>query len=432
MTRRTGYALLAAFVALMTAVSAAIYVGVGQTTSPRTRGAGTPPLSRSTAAPAAAGTWTGTWATSPVSGEPDTSHGYPGMTIRNVVHTTVGGSSARVHLSNLYGTEPLLVTRATVAVAAGDGGADAAAGTLRTLTFGGRRSVTIPAGGSVVSDPAPLDVPALSDLLVSTYSPTASGPVTYHPYAREISFVARGEHTAAADATAFTGRSPFWRYVTGVDVWTSKSTGAVVALGDSITDGSTSTVGANHRWPDYLAVRLGGRTGVLNEGISGNRVLLDGGPGAANPSALSRLERDVLSRADARTVVVMLGINDILRSPAQTDPTAITDGLRDIVRRAHARGLRVIGGTLLPFEGHHGYNARTEAVRQGVNAVIRHGGVYDAVVDFDKALRDPYRPTRMRPDYDSGDHLHPGDAGYRAMAYAVDLRVLRERAKERT
>jgi lysophospholipase L1-like esterase len=430
MTRRTGWALLSVVTALVVAIATATYGSIG-------RLSGLPasiteesdsPLPRSSVAPASAGSWIGTWATAPVIGEPGTPNGYPGLTIRNVVHTSVSGTAARVRLSNRYGTKPLTVTRAAVALAAGSGGAEAVPGSARALTFGTRRSVTIPAGGSVLSDPARLRVPALADLLVSTYSMSLSGPVTIHPVARQISFTAIGDHTTAADGTVFTGQSPYWRYVTGVNVWTARASGAVVTLGDSITEGSTSSVGANHRWPDYLAARLreagNHRMGVLNEGIGGNRILLDSGPNGANAAALVRLDRDVLAQAGVRTVVVLLGVNDILKSPRQTDPDAITDGLRGIVRRAHAHGLRVVGGTLLPFGGSGRENGGTEAVRQAVNRTIRAGGLYDDIVDFDKALRDPYLPSRLRLRYNSGDHLHPSDAGYRAMAYAVDLTSL--------
>jgi lysophospholipase L1-like esterase len=432
-TRRTGWALLTVLTALLVAVAAVAYEGVGGSgISPnRSAGHGDVPFPRSSVDRASSGTWVGTWATSPVSGEPGTSNGYPGLTIRNVVHASVGGSAARVRLSNLYGTKPLTIEHATVALAAAGGGAEAVPGSLRALTFSARRTVTIPAGGSVDSDAARLRVPTLSDLLVSTYSTSLSGPVTIHPMARQTSYTAVGERTSTAAGTAFEGQSPYWRYVTGVDVWTTRAAGAVVTLGDSITEGSTSTVGANHRWPDFLAARLQGSPqsgnhpmGVLNAGIGGNRVLLDSGARGANAGALVRLGRDVLDQSGVSAVLVLLGINDILKNPQQTDPVAITAGLRGIVFRAHAHGLRVIGGTLPPFGGNGRYNQRLDAVRQAVNRTIRGGGVYDDVVDFDKALRDPHRHTRLRPEYDSGDHLHPSDAGYRAMANAVDLRTL--------
>ncbi|MDX6345732.1 MAG: hypothetical protein QOF84_522 [Streptomyces sp.] len=429
MARSTGYALLAALAALVAVVSTAIGIGVGRG-NVTTRVEAPVGRASASAAPAAAGTWVGTWATAPAGGEPGTANGYAGMSIRNVVHSSVGGTSTRVTLSNAFGTRPLVITQTTIAVAAAGGSPAAMPETMRALTFGGSDSVTIPVGGSAVSDSAQLAVPGATDLLVTTYSPTPSGPVTYHPHAREISYVASGEHTAQTTGTSFTGQSPYWRYVTAVDVFTTRSAGAVVVLGDSITDGITSSVGANRRWPDRLAARLltsGDRTlqmGVLNEGISGNRVLRDGGK-QFNVSALNRLDRDVLARTGAKVLVVELGINDIMRTPRQSDPDAVVAGLRLIVRRAHEHGMRVVGGTLMPMGGHFGYSAATESVREQVNAQIRSGGVYDAVIDFDKALRDPYAPTRLLPAYDSGDHLHPSDAGFQAMADAVRLGILK-------
>ncbi|MFJ4983131.1 SGNH/GDSL hydrolase family protein [Streptomyces sp. NPDC088732] len=430
MARTTGYALLAALAALVVVVSTAIFVIVGRVdVSART---GRPSLAAGgagTAAPAAAGSWVGTWSAAPADGEPGTADGYPGWSIRNVVRTSVGGVSVRVHLSNAFGAAPLVFAHASVARSAG-GGAAAVRGTMRALTFAGQESVTVPVGGGVVSDPVQLAVPERADLLVTTYAALPSGPVTFHPEARQISFMARGEHTGQVSGRSFRTPSPYWRYVSAVDVLNARAAGSVVFLGDSITDGFASSVGANHRWPDYLADRLSDaadprlRLGVLNEGISGNRVLRDGFAGSGQ-GALRRLERDALSQTGVRTMVVELGINDIIRPPQQGSADAVVAGLREIVARGHARGIRVIGGTLLPFEGHGMYGPATEAVRERVNAAIRAGTVYDAVIDFDKALRDPYRPTRMLPGYDSGDHLHPGDAGYRRMAEAVRPALLR-------
>ncbi|MFE2429666.1 SGNH/GDSL hydrolase family protein [Streptomyces sp. NPDC059373] len=429
MARSTGYALLAALAALVAVVSAVIGIGAGRG-NVATRVEAPVGRASASAVPAAAGTWVGTWATAPVGGEPGTANGYAGMSIRNVVHSSVGGTSTRVTLSNAFGTRPLAITHTTIAVAAAGDSPAAVPGTMRALTFGGSGAVTIPVGGSAVSDSAQLAVPGAADLLVTTYSPTPSGPVTYHPQAREISYTASGEHTTQTTGTSFTGQSPYWRYVTAVDVFTARSAGAVVVLGDSITDGVTSTVGANHRWPDQLAARMTAsvgntmRMGVLNEGISGNRVLRDGSA-LTNPSALNRLDRDVLARAGARTVVVELGINDILHSGGRIDPDAITNGLRLIVSRAHEHGLRVVGGTLMPMQGNPRFSERAESVRQQVNAQIRAGEVYDGVIDFDRALRDPAHQMQLLPAYDSGDHLHPSDAGYLAMADAFALGVLK-------
>jgi lysophospholipase L1-like esterase len=396
--------------------------GSGVTTDPSP----TPSHGAAQAAPASTGEWTGSWSAALSGPEPDAPHGLPGQTLRNVLRVSVGGDGVRVRFSNAFGDRPLRLTQATVALAGGPDTAAARGGSMRELTFHGGTGVTVPAHGQVVSDPVRLSVPDGAELLVSSYSPTASGAVSYHPWGREISYAARGKHTADSGGRAFTTRTPFWRYVSEVDVFSSRTAGAVVVLGDSITDGITSTAGANDRWTDDLADRLLAtsdrrlRLGVLNEGISGDRVLRDD-PGGLRPSALHRFDRDVLGHPGAHTLVVELGINDIIRTPRQPSADAIVAGLRELVRRAHAAGLRVVGGTLSPFQGHIGYSARTEAVRERVNERIRAGHVYDAVVDWDAALRDPHHPLRLRKQYDSGDHLHPSDAGYQAMADALRL-----------
>lgn len=431
MTRTSGYALLAALTAIVMVVCTAILVGVGGPGAAVDNTAARPHTAAAPATPVVTGNWVGSWAAAPAAAEPNTPNGFPGESIRDVVHASVGGTAARVQLSNLFGTMPLALTHVTLAVAAAPGSAGALPGTPATLAFSGRTAVTVPVGGSVQSDPVRIAIPAAADLLISTYTPHVTGPATYHPHARQFSYLAHGDHTADPGAAAFTGQTPYWRYVTGVDVWTKEARGTVVALGDSITDGVSSTPGADHRWPDYLARRLasspaGPRLGVLNEGISGNRVLRDAQPYAPGngPSALSRMYRDALGRTGARTLVVDLGINDIEEEPHQTDPAAIVGGLQRITREAHAAGVRVVGSTLTPFGGHLGWTPFLEAVREQVNAAIRSGRVFDDVVDFDRTLRDPYRPERMLPRYDSGDHLHPSDAGYEAMAGAIPLATL--------
>ncbi|MEV7142303.1 SGNH/GDSL hydrolase family protein [Streptomyces tauricus] len=433
MTKRHGYALLAAIVAVIVAISTAIYVGVaaddgGETTA--VVGGRTP---HNSAAPASVGTWVGAWSASPAGSEPGTeANGMAGRSVRNVVHVGVGGTAARITLSNLYGQQPLSITHASVAVAATGNDAAAAADTMRRLTFGGRTSVVVPAGQQVVSDAVRLLVPHGSDVLVTTYSPTPSGPVTYHPQARQISYTAEGDRTEDVSGAAYTGQTPYWRYLTALDVLSNESDGTVVVIGDSLTDGVTSTVGENRRWTDVLGERLhaagsdGPRYSVVNQGISGNRVLASGlGRPAENPSGLVRFDRDVLGRTNVKAVVVALGVNDILRTPHQTDASRITAGLRELKRLAHARGLRVVGATLMPFQGHRGYRPHLEDTRQAVNAQIRSGKVFDDYADFDKALRDPYNPRRLRSDYDSGDHLHPSDKGYKRMAEIFDLNTLK-------
>ncbi|MFD5635093.1 SGNH/GDSL hydrolase family protein [Streptomyces sp. NPDC127077] len=379
-------------------------------------------------APKPARTWTGTWEAA-ASG---TAPALPGASIRNVVHTSVGGRAARVRLSNRLGTRPLRLGSVTLALQlpGAPGSPRAVAGSVRAVTFSGAGAgagaVTVPAGRDLVSDPVPLRVPADANLLVSVHTPADSGPATYHRSALQANFVAPGgDRTAQESGAAYTTRVGSWYYVTGVDVLGASAAGSVVALGDSITDGTGSSSDANHRWPDRLAARLRGlpahrRPGVLNAGISGNRLLLDG----RGPSALTRLDTDVLSRAGVRSVIVLEGINDIKGTPEQRDPRALEDAYRLVVRRAHARGIGVIGGTITPYGGHGAYTPAREAVRQAVNTAIRTHRIFDAVADLDAAVRDPARPNRILPAYDPGDHLHFNDVGMRALADTIDLRTL--------
>lgn len=370
--------------------------------------------------------WVGTWSAAANGGVTDS--GYAGFTIRNSLRLSAGGDRMRVKVSNAFGTVPVELAHVTVGVQRLKGSAALAPGTLRDVTFGGARSVTLAAGEERYSDGIELPVGAGTDVLVSTFTPKPSGPVTYHAAAMTSSFYATDgtDHASDLEASGLPNVTGSWHYVTEVDTQPGDGARAVVAMGDSITDGIGSTSGEDRRWPDLLAERYRaqpgqlGRVGVLNAGISGNRVLLDG----AGARATARLDRDVLQRSGARTLVVLEGINDIQQTPHQLDPSKITAGLEELAVRARAAGLRVIGGTVTPFKGWSTYDADEEAARQGVNDWIRHSGAFDAVLDFDATLRDPEDPHRMLPAYDSGDHLHPSDAGYRAMAAAVDLRTL--------
>ncbi|MGW6740968.1 SGNH/GDSL hydrolase family protein [Streptomyces sp. NPDC055025] len=391
------------------------------------------------AAPVSSDPWTGTWAAAPAGAEPGAPTGHPGRSIRNVVHTSIGGTGVRVTLSNLYSPTALLIGHASIAIGKGGAGhsgsvsgsrggsgsgAEAVAGTMRKLTFARQSSVTVPPRGQIISDPVDLPVPYDGDLLITLYTPAPGGPVTYHPLALQTSYLAHGDRTEDLDGAAYTEPTGFWRYLTAVDVLNRDSPGAVAVFGDSITDGDGSRHGANHRWPDTLAARLREQhIGVLNEGIRGNRVLADQSRRGCGESGLSRFRRDVLGRAGVEVVVIDLGVNDILRGGV-ADPAAVTAGLRELTRQARAHGVRVIGATLAPFGAYGGYNDAAESVRTRINEEIRYGGVFDTVVDFDRVLRDPYAPDRLRPVYDSGDGLHPSDAGYEAMGRSLDLAAL--------
>lgn len=368
--------------------------------------------------------WIGTWQAAPASAQAGTDLGHPNKTIRNVVHTSIGGTAARVRLSNAFGTAPVLLSHVTVALSTGN--AAVVPGNVREVTFGGVTSVTVPVGAEVLSDAVSLTVPPDADLAVTVYTPSESGPATYHPQAYRENYFAVGDHAADETGTPFSAATTSFHYVSGVEVRSSRARGAVVAFGDSITDGAWSTRGANLRWPDQLFDRLMKRPaalrfGVLNAGISANRLASQGTSATAGPNALARLDRDALSRAGVRTVVVMEGINDIQNSV----PTAqLIMGLQQVVSRGHAAGVRVVVGTIAPWKGWRTYSPEREEIRLAVNSYIRSAGIFDAVVDFDEALRDPADPGQLRPAFDSGDHLHPNDAGYRAMAAAVDLRTL--------
>ena len=398
------------------------------------------PAPRPSPPPAPSGpAWSTTWAAAPsaaIARRP------AGQTIRNVVHTTIGGPSVRVRLTNRFGTLPVTFGHVTVALSAHAGGKRWAgtddpsdgtvmAGTLRDVLFGGAVSITVPAGVDLVSDPVPLAVPADSDLLVSMWTPVAPGTVTNHAGAKQQSLVSPGpaDQAGAPGAASFAGRTGQWLYLSAVEV--SGAQGTIVALGDSITNGNGSTDGANRRYPDLLAARVAGlsgpRYGVANSGIGGNRLLLDGGyPRAdrfavAGPSAPARFDADVLDRAGVRTVIILIGVNDLLMSPPVTDPALIVAGLGQLTARARERGVRVIIGTITPFAGWRTWTPAAEQTRQAVNQWIRTSGGFDGVADFDQAVRDPADVTRLATDFDGGDHLHPNDAGDQALADAVPL-----------
>jgi lysophospholipase L1-like esterase len=353
------------------------------------------------------------------------------QTLRQIVHVSIGGSRVRVVLNNTFGTAPLSVGGANIGLR--DSEAAIAAQSSRPLTFSGLSSFTIPAGAIFVSDPVELTVPALADVVVDLYLPGSTdgpSPLTMHNTGLATNYVSSSGNYAGASSFPSSTTTQSWFLLARVEVMAPEAVGALVAFGDSITDGTRSTANTNNRWPDQLARRLNQpsspvKLGVLNAGIAGNRVLTDA-VFNVGVNALARFERDVISQTGVTHVIVMEGINDI--GTARQNPTPAAADLiaahRQLIERAHARGLRILGATLTPFEGAAYFTQEGEAKRQAMNSWIRTGNAYDGVIDFDMVTRDPNQPTRFKAEYDSGDHLHPNDAGYLAMGNAVDLTLL--------
>ena len=345
------------------------------------------------------------------------------QTIRMTVRASLGGSRLRVQFSNTYGTAPLELGAAHIALH----GAESAIvqGSDRALTFNGKPSVSIPPGALVLSDAVDLQFPNLADLAVSIYIPGESGLPTMHATGLHTTYIAKGDATAAASLTDTTTRAS-WYYLSAIDVAAPADAATIVAFGDSITDGATSTVDSNSSWPSFLAQRLlanpaTAHWAIVNEGISGNRLLHDG----AGVSALARFDSDVLAQPGVKWMTVMLGINDIgfgMRQPSESvTADQVIGALRQIVDRAHTHGIKVLGCTLTPYEGAAYYSEAGEPEREAVNQWIRTSGAFDAVADFEAVVRDKSNPKQIRPDFNIRDHLHPNDAGYKAMAEAINL-----------
>ncbi|MGB6743239.1 MAG: SGNH/GDSL hydrolase family protein [Terracidiphilus sp.] len=373
--------------------------------------------------------WAGAWATSPMQAQGGFGvRPFAATTLREIVHISNGGEQIRVRFTNEYGTDPLTIGDAHAALSASGGAIKD--GTDRAITFGGAASVRIAPGAAVYSDPVALAVQPLSDVAISFYLPNQiMRSETYHSFADQDSFMADGDVAGASSLPQPTTLTS-WYFVDGVDVPAVEGSRAIVTLGDSITDGAHSTANANLRWPDVLAARLKQEHGlehvsVLNEGIGGNRVLNEG----AGPSALTRLDRDVLAQDGVKYVIVLESINDIGRlaklSAPEDEITAaqLEFGLKQIADAAHEHGIKAIGATLTPYGGAGYYSDKGEQVREAVNDWIRTSGTFVGVVDFDQITRDPQKPTWFNPAYDSGDHLHPGDAGYKAMGEGIDLKL---------
>jgi lysophospholipase L1-like esterase len=347
------------------------------------------------------------------------------QTVRDIVHTSIGGSNLRIEVSNAFGNAPVTFSRAFVGVRST--GAAIRPGTNRQVTFsGGSASVTIPPGAEVLSDPLPGTFAARQDLAVSLALSTASGTngvITGHNLAMSNNYVSTdGDHAGEESADAFTAPPQrHWWFLDAVIVDAPSTVGTVATLGDSITDGFASTVDANNRWPDQLELRIANlgpnrQYGIMNEGISGNRTLTDG----AGVSAQARLDRDVLAKPGVETVIFLEGINDIGGGQAMS-AEQLEQADRQIIDRVHAAGKCIIGGTLTPFVGAGYSSPAKEQIREALNQWIRTSGAFDGVIDFDRATRDPDNPTMFLPAYDSGDHLHPNPAGYQAMAAAVRI-----------
>lgn len=380
--------------------------------------------------------WIGSWTASPqpIWG-PDFAFptNIPAMlqdqTVRQVARISLGGKRIRIVLSNEYGTQPLVIAAAHIALAAA--GSAIVTGTDRPITFDGKSSAIVLPGAPLVSDPVDLSVRPLASVAVSVFLPKETQATTFHWDGRQTAYLVKGNQVAAKRIDTDTTTSARI-FLSGIQVEAAAAAGAVVVIGDSITDGNGATIDANSRWPDFLAARLAPKhVAVLNAGISGARLLGD----RMGANALARFDRDVLSQPQVKTVIVLLGINDISWPGTAFDPhgmmpsaDALISGYRQLVTRAHARGVRVVGATLTPFEGalpgtplDNYYQTYKDELRQKINAWIRTSGEFDAVIDFDALAKDPSHPTRLKPEFDSGDHLHPGDRGNQAMAEAIDL-----------
>jgi lysophospholipase L1-like esterase len=357
--------------------------------------------------------------------------------LRQIVHLSIGGSNIRVRISNAFGTSPLNWLALHVARPLSPTTSRIDPGSDRALTFNGSSEVTIPEGAEYVSDPLDYVVPAESDLAVTMYLDSIPGQETGHPGSRATSWLAHGSLISATDLPN-AQTVEHWYFLSAVDVEAPTSASAIVVLGDSITDGHASTTNGNDRWTDDLARLLlkyapGAEVSVLNAGIGGNRLLADG----LGPNALARLNRDVLTQSGVRYLIVLEGVNDLgslTRDGPATDAAhselvrQIIEAYAQIVTQAHTHGLKVIGGTIMPFAGSNYYHPgpATEIDRQSVNAWIRFPGHFDAIVDLDRVMADPAHPDHLRPDYDCGDHLHPSPTGYNAMANAIRLNLFRE------
>ena len=389
-------------------------------------------LSLASSARGAEPQWTGTWSTSTMQTQGGALRLFTGSTLREIVHISAGGEKLRIRFTNEFGTDPLTISDAHVALSAGGGAIQN--GTDRKVTFGGQPSIRIAPGAAMYSDAVDLAAPALADVAISFYVPNQIvRSETYHSFANGNNYLTEGNQ---AGATSFTNATTIqsWYFISGVEVPSVSGSRAIVTLGDSITDGTGSTYGTNRRWTDVLAARLQKtpgfeHVGVLNEGIGGNRVLNE----VAGPSAVARFDRDVLAQHGVKYLIILESINDIGRLNAKRragpeDEITAADlklALGQIADRAHAHGIKVYGATLTPYGG-AGYESELgHQVRNDLNNWIRTSGIFDGVIDYAKTTSDNSTPERFQPAFDSGDHLHPSDAGHKAMGESIDLNLFK-------
>lgn len=387
-----------------------------------------------------ADTWVGTWAMGQTQAQAppaaskglfDSTKGFDDQTVRMTVHASVGGDSARVRLSNRYGTKALEIGHVTICVPTRSGSGDAMPGTMHEVQFGGIATASVPMGATLLSDPIPMTVAPDSDLTVSIWLPGTTGPATWHITARSTTWIGKGDHAADISGASMSTKDTSWYYLTGVDVRNDTADGSVVVLGDSISDGFTATMDADHRWPDRLGARLDGlpakdhAPGVLDLGTAGAALGHNGaefGLFELGPSAAGRLDSDVFGETGARVVILQLSINDIWIY--HDGPDTLIGELKQVAAQVHEHGMKIYVCTVSPWQGFRAWTAALDKTRLAENAWIRAGTDFDGVIDFDKLLADPENPTRLKPNWDSGDHIHPNDAGYQAMADYVSLTYL--------
>ncbi len=383
--------------------------------------------------------WVASWAAAMApSGAGKSTAGFTNQTVRQFVHTSVGGEKLRIRLSNRFGKQPVTLAQATVALPFGPNGGpgDLKPGSIKDVTFFGQRGLTIPVGGNAVSDPIDMEVPASQDIGVSLYFEQATGPSTWHLTARETTYFGDGNHVTSPSGAKLPETRTSWFFLSGLDVLNRNGKGTVAILGDSISDGFKSTVNGDKRWSDLLAARLnrdapdGKAPGVINLGMTGNRLGKDGtdmGFAELGVNASARFHSDVVAQTGVRKVIVQLGINDIWIS--KDKPDNIIAQLQQIAALAHQAGLQIYVCTLTPWNAFAQgeqvmYTPELDSIRLSVNSYIRTSTDFDGVIDLDSVMRNPAEPTKLKPEYNSGDHIHPTDAGNQALADAVPLEMV--------